>query len=113
MFEVIPGRTMPQGLLLLSALFSYAMIALNQLMLVAMPTYSTYGSQHYMTNNTVNGTTTTVTKPCDNHSPKGFLFVLSTFLGSCYFCSSVQISSLNIVASCLSFIRDYDFSLIN
>ena len=68
MFEVVPKRTMPQGLLLLSALFSYAMVALNQLMLVAMPTYSTYGSQHYMIPD--NGTM--VTKPCDNHAPAGF-----------------------------------------
>ncbi|KAL5262476.1 hypothetical protein ACHWQZ_G008017 [Mnemiopsis leidyi] len=67
MFEVIPRRTMPQGLLLLSALFSYAMIALNQLALVAMPTYSTYGSQHYMVME--NGTD--VVKPCDNRSPPG------------------------------------------
>lgn len=59
---------MPQGLLLLSALFSYAMIALNQLALVAMPTYSTYGSQHYMVME--NGTA--VVKPCDNRSPPGF-----------------------------------------
>ena len=67
MFEVIPRRTMPQGLLLLSALFSYAMIALNQLALVSMPTYSTYGSQHYMVKE--NGSD--VIKPCDNHSPPG------------------------------------------
>ena len=63
MFEVVPKRTMPQGLLLLSALFSYAMIALNQLMLVAMPTYAMYGSQHYVSSNG--------TKSCDSHAPAG------------------------------------------
>ena len=67
MFEVIPKRTMPQGLLLLSASFSCAMIALSQLMMVAMPTYSTYGSQHY--SEVVNGTS--IVKACDSHAPQG------------------------------------------
>ena len=58
---------MPQGLLLLSAAFSCAMIALSQLMMVAMPTYSTYGSQHY--SEVVNGTS--LVKACDSHAPQG------------------------------------------
>ena len=67
MFEVIPKRTMPQGLLLLSASFSCAMLAFSQLMMVAMPTYSTYGSQHY--SDLVNGTV--VVKACDSGAPQG------------------------------------------
>eukprot|EP00116_Pleurobrachia_bachei_P002227 sb/3462489/ len=65
-FEVVPHRTMPQGLLILSGLFSCAMVALNQVVLVALPTYATYGSQHYR-----NGTGNVTVVPCDNHAPPG------------------------------------------
>jgi len=57
MFEVKPQRTMPQGLLCLCSSFSISMIALNQMMLTALPTYATYGSQHYLAV-TPNGTET-------------------------------------------------------
>ena len=48
MYKMRPGRTRPQGLLMLVFLLMLIVLAVNVLVYQLTPQYSTYGSQHYI-----------------------------------------------------------------
>ncbi|OTF83938.1 hypothetical protein BLA29_001449 [Euroglyphus maynei] len=67
LYKIKPGKTAPQGILLLFALVMLAILGINVLFYSAFPQYATYGRQFYedQSNNH------TIAKICTLDSPKG------------------------------------------
>ncbi|XP_071037653.1 lysosomal cobalamin transport escort protein LMBD1 [Parasteatoda tepidariorum] len=80
MYKVRPGRTPPQGLIMLAFILMFAVLAFHILLYLVLPTYTTFGSQYYCKP----GNSTCDLKPCTlDASPddcvmtRGASFVLS------------------------------------
>ena len=68
LYKIKPGKTAPQGILLLFASIMLAILGINVLFYSAFPQYATYGRQFYQ-EQTSNNTYTA--KICNLDSPKG------------------------------------------
>ncbi|KAG8199265.1 hypothetical protein JTE90_003688 [Oedothorax gibbosus] len=87
MYKIRPGRTPPQGLIMLSFILMFAVLAFNILVFSAVPTYFTFGSQYYckppnatdlVTNSTCDRTHCTLDASSDDCvMTRGAAFVLS------------------------------------
>lgn len=66
LYQIRANRTPPRALLLMCLILIYILLALNVLMFSIVPDYTTYGSQHYVTNVTIGNVTEHKVEKCDD-----------------------------------------------
>ncbi|KAG0417258.1 hypothetical protein HPB47_005759 [Ixodes persulcatus] len=99
MYRIRPGRTRPQGILLLCLSLMFAVLALNVLLYSVCPQYTTFGSQHYLSQ----------ARPCakcglaDCVMTRASALLLRFFykawvFGACYFWATVLLCASYVVA---------------
>jgi LMBR1 domain-containing protein 1 len=76
MYRIRPRRTRPQGILMLCMILMFIVLAINIIVYELTPQYSSFGSQHYMSNSTVgNHTEYSGVKQCTSEVSQDFCVV--------------------------------------
>uniref|UniRef100_A0A6B0V8S2 Putative lysosomal cobalamin transporter-like protein n=1 Tax=Ixodes ricinus TaxID=34613 RepID=A0A6B0V8S2_IXORI len=109
MYRIRPGRTRPQGILLLCLSLMFAVLALNVLLYSVCPQYTTFGSQHYLSQDQ-NSTAAPSPVPCTIDAPPADcvmtrasalllrFFYKAWVFGACYFWATVLLCASYVVA---------------
>ncbi|XP_029835178.3 probable lysosomal cobalamin transporter [Ixodes scapularis] len=109
MYRIRPGRTRPQGILLLCLSLMFAVLALNVLLYSVCPQYTTFGSQHYLSQDQ-NSTAAPSPIPCTIDAPPADcvmtrasalllrFFYKAWVFGACYFWATVLLCASYVVA---------------
>ncbi|CAN8025178.1 unnamed protein product [Ixodes persulcatus] len=108
MYRIRPGRTRPQGILLLCLSLMFAVLALNVLLYSVCPQYTTFGSQHYLPQARPCGKCylmpcTIDAPPADCVMTRASALLLRFFykawvFGACYFWATVLLCASYVVA---------------
>ncbi|CAN8004757.1 unnamed protein product, partial [Ixodes pacificus] len=113
MYRIRPGRTRPQGILLLCLSLMFAVLALNVLLYSVCPQYTTFGSQHYRSQArpcAKCGTAAPSPMPCTIDAPPADcvmtrasalllrFFYKAWVFGACYFWATVLLCASYVVA---------------
>ncbi|CAN7937223.1 unnamed protein product [Ixodes hexagonus] len=116
MYRIRSGKTRPQAILLLCLSLMFAVLALNVLLYSVCPQYTTFGSQHYLSQASQTTATSTLV-PCAIDAPpvdcvmtRASALLLRFFykawvFGACYFWATVLLCASYVVAFVVVLVR--------